>query len=234
MPIALSCTRFHDRGALHKLSLSFLPRVRWLLAVLLAAAFVRTFLFEPCVIPTSSMEGTILVGDFLLLNRLSYGARVPFTSWRLPQTKRLSTGDIVALRFPDEPETGYLKRVIATEGDTIEIRHDTVYVNGLSLAEPYAVYRRRVRAPESMLSRSVPSGHVFVMGDNRDFSSDSRERGTVPVENVSGKALVVFWSYRAPSSLLLDDSISSRLKLYTAMALQGLKHARWARVARLL
>ena len=168
------------------------------------------------------------------MNRLPYGPRVPFTPWRLPQTKQLSVGDIVTLRFIDDPQTGYLKRVIATGGDTIEIRHDTVYVNGLSLAEPYAVHRCRSRQPESMTPRSVLPGHVFVMGDNRDFSSDSRERGTVPVENVSGKALVVFWSYHAPSSLLLDEGLSSRLHLYTAMALEGLRHARWARVAQLL
>jgi signal peptidase I len=210
--------------------LNCFTRVRWLFAVLLALALIRTFIIEPCMVPTSSMEGTVLVGDYLLLNRLPYGPRVPFTPWRLPHSKQLSVGDIVALRFTDDPKTGYLKRVIATGGDTIEIRHDTVYVNGLPLAEPYAIHRRRIRTPESMSPRFVPPGRVFVMGDNRDFSSDSRERGTVPAENVSGKALVVFWSYHAPASLLLDEGLSSRLQLYTAMALQRLRHARWARV----
>ncbi len=186
-------------------------------------------------VPTPSMEGTVLVGDHLLLLKLPYGPSVPFTHLRLPQWRSPNPGEIVAFRSPVEPGEVYLKRVIAVAGDTVEIQHGILFVNGVRMPEEYARLRaaRRWSWQENISPRRVPANSLFVLGDNRDNSEDSRYWGPVPVANVVGEPIVVFWSYDAPSSAWLDPSLLHQVWLY-ASSLGHVTQIRWRRTGLLL
>src|SRR5215472_9728647 len=136
---------------------------------LLAAAIIlfslRTFVGEASVVPTGSMEGTILVGDHLFLDKVLYGPEVPLTNWHLPRLRTIHRGDIIVFRYPRYPEEAFLKRVVAVGGDRVEIRDAVVYINSRSLREPYAVHRRsRYGSQEQMAPVTVPEDSLFVMG----------------------------------------------------------------------
>lgn len=186
-------------------------------------------------VPTASMEGTVLVGDHLLMLKLPYGPSLPFTQYRLPQLRTPKPGEIVAFRSPVEQSEIYLKRVIAVAGDIVEIHRGVLYVNGVRMPENYAQVRsnRRSSWQENIHPQRVPAGSLFVMGDNRDNSEDSRYWGPVPVANVVGEPIVVFWSYDAPSSAWLDPSVLHQVRLY-ASALSHVTQTRWRRTGLLL
>jgi signal peptidase I len=210
---------------------------RWTLWIALLLLLVHTFIGEAAVVPTASMEGTILVGDHLFWNKALYGPEIPFTHWRLPQLKTIHRGDIVAFHYPLDPGQVFLKRVVAVGGDLIEIHNDVVYVNGTRVQEGYAVHHPMLRlrfAPSEMAARRVPAGGLFMLGDNRDFSSDSRDWGVVPVDNVIGSPLIVFWSYDAPSSEWLDDQPTHELRFFASVCAHILTRTRWARTGTLL
>lgn len=134
---------------------------------------LRTFVGEASVVPTGSMEGTILVGDHLFLNKLPYGPEIPLMHWRIPVLKTIRRGDIVVFRYPRNPEEAFLKRVIAVSGDRVEIRNGVLYIDSSPVNEPYVIHRNpRRSAVEEMGPVVVPPGSLFVMGDNRDNSSD--------------------------------------------------------------
>jgi signal peptidase I len=201
---------------------------------LLMVALVRTFIGEASVVPTGSMEGTILVGDHLFWNKAFYGPEIPFTHWRLPQLKSAYRGEIVAFHYPGDPSQIFLKRVVAVGGDRIFIRDGVLFVNGEPISESYAVHTQPVAARfEQMASRTVPLGELFMLGDNRDNSSDSRDWGAVPVQNVIGSPLFIFWSYDAPSAAWLDSRPSSRLRFYGSIALHMFSRTRWSRMGTL-
>ena len=212
-----------------------LRRVGLLLAVVLT---IRTFVGEASVVPTGSMQSTILIGDHILLDKALYGPTVPLLGLRLPRIKTVRRGDIVAFRYPKDPEITFLKRVIALGGDLVEIHDDLVYRNGKPLDEPYAQHIKRDQRArgyrESMRPVLVPEGQMFVMGDNRDDSEDSRYFGTVPLTSVVGEPMLIYWSYDAPSSKWLDDDPMHRLKFYGSMLPNLLSHTRWGRVGDLL
>lgn len=202
-------------------------------ALLLALTF--SFVLELGMVPTASMEGTVLVGDHLLMFKLPYGPNIPFTSYRLPQLRVPKPGEIVAFRSPVEPDEIYLKRVIAVAGDIVEIRRGLLYVNGALMPEKYARVRpsRRWTWQENIPAERVPAGSLFVLGDNRDNSEDSRYWGPVPAASVIGEPLFVFWSYDAPSSAWLDPSVLHQVRLY-ASALGHTAQIRWRRTGLLL
>lgn len=209
----------------------------WAFGIFIFLYLVRAFIGEAAVVPTASMEGTILVGDHLLWNKALYGPEIPFTHWRLPRLKQLHRGDIVAFHYPLDPEQIFLKRIAAIGGDRIEIRKDVLYVNGSLVRESYVVRRRGLRlrfAPSDMPARTVPAGTLFMLGDNRDFSSDSREWGVVPEENVIGSPLLVFWSYDAPSKEWLDDQPAHQLRFLASMCAHLFTRTRWSRTGMLL
>jgi signal peptidase I len=223
--------------SLSRLSKQVLRR-RWLRissCLCLALTILFGFVLEVGMVPTPSMEGTVLVGDHLVLLKLPYGPRIPFTSYRVPQWRIPKPGEIVAFRSPVEPSEVYLKRVIATAGDTVEIQHGILYVNGVRMPEDYARVRatRRWSWQENISPRRVPANSLFVLGDNRDNSEDSRYWGPVPVANVIGEPVVVFWSYDAPSSAWLDPSLLHQVRLY-ASAVSHLTQIRWRRTGLLL
>lgn len=201
----------------------------------LALIVLFGFVLEIGMVPTPSMEGTVLVGDHLVLLKLPYGPRIPFTSYRVPQWRSPKPGEIVAFRSPVEPSEVYLKRVIAIAGDRVEIQHGILYVNGVRMPEDYARVRasRRWSWQENIPPRRVPPDSLFVLGDNRDNSEDSRYWGPVPVANVVGEPIVVFWSYDAPSSAWLDPSLLHQVRLY-ASAVGHVTQIRWRRTGLLL
>jgi signal peptidase I len=196
---------------------------------------VRTFIGEASMVPTGSMEGTILVGDHLVLNKLLYGPEIPLLQLHLPRWKTIGRGDIVVFRYPRNPDEYFLKRVIAMGGDRVEIRDGVVYVNSSPLEEPYAVHRRPAQsATEQMQPLRVPKDSLFVMGDNRDNSSDSRDWGFVPEQNVIGEPLFVYWSYDAPSSRWLDPDFAHQVTFDVSIAGNFFSHTRWSRTGMLL
>ena len=196
---------------------------------------IRTFVGETSVVPTASMEGTILVGDHLFMDKLLYGPEIPLLHWRLPMLKTIHRGDIVVFRYPKNPSETYLKRVTAIGGDRVEIRDGVLYVNALPVREPYAVHHARVHNPqESWGPTVVPTGNLFVMGDNRDNSSDSRDWGFVPIKNVIGEPLFVYWSYDAPTARWLDENPAHRFSFYASIAGNFFSRTRWKRTGMLL
>ena len=215
---------------------SFLQRsTRRLLIALAAVFFLKIFVGEASMVPTSSMEGTILVGDHLFMSKLLYGPEIPLLHWRLPMLKTIHRGEIVVFRYPKDPSQTFLKRVAAVGGDTIEIRDGTLYVNSQAVNEPYAVHRGpRNSAHEEMRRITVPWGELFVMGDNRDNSSDSRDWGFVPVQNVIGEPLFVYWSYDAQTARWLDENPAHQISFYASIAGNFISHTRWNRTGMLL
>lgn len=214
---------------------SKLPRLKLLLWTSLILVFLFSFVFELGIVPTASMEGTVLVGDHLLVLKLPYGPNLPFTHYRLPQLRTPKPGEIVAFRSPIAPSEIYLKRVIAVAGDVVQIYRGVLYVNGVRTPEEYARVRanRRWSWQENIAPQRVPNDSMFVLGDNRDNSEDSRYWGPVPVRNVVGEPIVVFWSYDAPSSEWLDPSLLHQVRLY-ASAISHVTQTRWRRTGLLL
>ncbi|MBF0136448.1 MAG: signal peptidase I [Magnetococcales bacterium] len=193
------------------------------------ALFVRTFIIEPFKIPSGSMIPTLLVGDYLFVNKLSYGHRVPFTKERVLFGKGPQRGDIAVFEYPREPSKDYIKRIIGLPGDRIVYDHKRLYVNGKPVpydtVGPYSYQNERsyeidaerrmeklknpaysvlVQAQMDFIDKRtdevVPAGHYFVMGDNRDNSNDSRIWGFVPSYRLVGKAVALFWSWDAHAS----------------------------------
>jgi signal peptidase I len=211
-----------------------LSRRRWLMIIAVVLG-IRIFVGEASVVPTASMEHTILVGDHLFMDKLLYGPEIPVVHWRLPMLKTVRREDIIVFRYPRNPAETFLKRVAAVGGDRLEIRNSILYVNSVAVQEPYAVHYAPVHSSqESWGPTVVPAGKLFVMGDNRDNSSDSRDWGFVPVENVIGEPLFVYWSYDAPSSRWLDENPAHKVSFYASIAENFFSRTRWSRTGMLL
>ena len=238
--------------------------VRSLLIVLVGVFCMRTFIAEATVIPTGSMENTILIGDHVFLNKLLYGPKIPYTSWKLPAIRQVHRRDIVAFRYPRNPSVMFVKRVIGVSGDVIRIVDKKVYVNSKRLEEPYAQYQfssmfpLRDNFPPSVsdintlpaawgldpgwaheMSRyikkdglHVPEGYLFCLGDNRDNSLDSRFWGFVPLDNVVGEPLFVYWSYDAPSNEWTSEDLKDRLKFDASILWHFVQKTRWSRTGK--
>ena len=165
------------------------------------ALFIRTFVVQAFKIPSGSMKETLLIGDHILVNKFVYGIRIPFSNDVLIPVNDPERGDIVVFRFPEEPDKDFIKRVIAVGGDTVEIRNKKVYVNGEPLNHDYGFFTDPHVMPGALQPRdnfgpvSVPAGKLFVMGDNRDHSYDSRFWGFVDLGDVRGKAFMIYWSW---------------------------------------
>ena len=210
----------------------YIKRLLLLAAIALA---VRIFVGEASVVPTGSMEGTILVGDHLFMDKLLYGPEIPLLHWRLPVVKQVHRGDIIVFRYPKDPSETFLKRVAAVGGDRLEIRGGILYVNARPVQEPYAVHHAPVQnEKESWGPTFVPDGRLFVMGDNRDNSSDSRDWGFVPIQNVIGEPLFVYWSYDAPTARWLDENPGHRISFFASIAVNFFSRTRWNRTGMLL
>lgn len=225
--------------------------VEAILVALIAALILRILVVQAFRIPTGSMKDTLLVGDFLLVNKFIYGVRTPdriplidveIPHFRLPGFKDPKQGEIIVFKYPLDEKLDYIKRCIALEGQTVEVRKGEVFVDGkpegksefikreYDAAEGhYVLYYRITREDgKSYVIRkyagvnrefdnygpvTVPKGHLFAMGDNRDNSADSRVWGFLPEENLVGQALIIYWSW------------NSRVPLYKIF-----KKVRWTRI----
>jgi signal peptidase I len=163
------------------------------------ALFVRTFFIQAFRIPSESMEDTLLVGDFLFANKLLYGPKLPFVDVRLPSIRDPKPGDIIIFRYPQDPSIDYIKRCVAVEGQTVELIDDQLYVDGALREEPFSKYVFGSRPDRHFGPFTVPEGHIFMMGDNRDNSADSRAWGPLDKKLISGKAMFIYFSWN-PSS----------------------------------
>lgn len=175
-----------------------------LLILSLGLAFViKESVVEAYRIPSESMENTLLVGDFLMANKFIYGAYVPFTNWRLPGLREPIPGDVVVFRFPDDRRENFIKRIVASGGDTVEIIAKRVFVNHTEVPEPAsAIHIDQTTIPKGVGQPRdnfgpllVPQGNYFVLGDNRDNSADSRFWGCVPRDLIIAKAFLIHWSW---------------------------------------
>lgn len=175
--------------------------VEAILIALVLALFIRTYIIQAFKIPSGSMIPTLLVGDHILVNKFIYGTKIPFTEKRFLVIKKPEKGDIIVFKYPENPKKDFIKRVIATEGDKLESRDKIIYVNGKEVVEPYAYHSDRSIRPKNSEVRDnfgpiiVPANKVFVMGDNRDQSYDSRYWGFVDLKDIKGEALIIYWSW---------------------------------------
>ncbi|MFP4033506.1 MAG: signal peptidase I [Desulfococcaceae bacterium] len=172
-----------------------------ILIAIVLALFIRTFVVQAFKIPSGSMKETLQIGDHILVNKFIYGVKVPFTKITAVPLKNPKRGDVIVFKFPEEPEKDFIKREVAVAGDRVEIRDKVLYVNEKRADYEQAVFKDPRVIPGDVQPRdnlepfTVPEGTVFVMGDNRDHSYDSRFWGPVDLESVKGKAFIIYWSW---------------------------------------
>ncbi len=178
---------------------------------ILLALFIRTFIVQAFKIPSGSMLPTLLIGDHLLVNKFIFGVKVPFSGATLIPWKDPAKGDVIVFRFPKDKSTDYIKRVIAAAGDTVEIKNRKVFINGVEADDPNAHFTEEPgRSPGANYGPvTVPDDSVFVMGDNRDNSYDSRFWGFVEHKDVLGKAFILYWSWDLQKPFFSIDRFTS-------------------------
>jgi signal peptidase I len=204
--------------------------------------FVMTFVVQAFQIPTGSMEPTLLVGDFLLVNKFVYATpQFPLEKVILPR-RDIHRQDIVVFKYPKELNKDFVKRVIAMEGETIEIKDKQVYINDSPISENYKVhndsqvftkngyYRYDDTIRDNFGPIVVPPGHCFVMGDNRDNSMDSRYWSFLPIDNIKGRPWIIYFSYRAERDAYLKTSFDDKLKKFISF----IPKARWGRMFKVI
>jgi signal peptidase I len=184
--------------------------VETMVFAIILALFIRTFAVQAFKIPSGSMETNLLIGDHLLVNKVLYSPSLGPIEDRLLGKRPVERGHVIIFKYPDDPNKDYVKRVIGLPGEAVEIRDKIVHINGKPLDEKYVHFLEpplRRDDPEYGLRmedrrdnwgpETVPADKVFVMGDNRDNSRDSRYWGFLPIDQVKGRAVVVYWSYDA-------------------------------------
>ncbi|MFQ5606813.1 MAG: signal peptidase I [Candidatus Zixiibacteriota bacterium] len=223
-----------------------------ILIAFVMAIVIKTSLVEAYKIPSASMEDTLLVGDFLLANKVVYGARLPFVGWQLPSISEPKSGDVFIFLFPGEDAKNYIKRCVAGPGQVVQVIDKVLYVDGKRFPDPEfskftnPFVKPNLRPhpngedwrsgpsgqPDNFGPYTVRAGHFFAMGDNRDNSWDSRFWGPVPRENILGKAMMIHWSWRpddgAPLVTINDPLSVPQLFLYNA--LHFIERVRWGRL----
>ncbi len=172
-----------------------------ILYALLIAVFVRAFIVQAYRIPSGSMIPTLLVGDHILVNRLSYGLRIPYTKKKF-FVRHPKRGDIVVFVFPLDRSKDFVKRVIAVGGEELEIRGKDIYINGRKIKDPWGHYTTGISDKVRVGPVRIPKGYLFVMGDNRDNSYDSRFWGYVDERDVKGKPMFIYFSWDKDADLL--------------------------------
>jgi signal peptidase I len=230
-----------------------------LFEIVVMAVFVTTFILQAFQIPSESMEKTLLVGDYLLVDKAHLGHSNVW-DWLMPY-RPIRHQDIIVFRYPMNPHLHFVKRVIAVPGDRIRLKDKHVYVNGVRQDDSYAtfitgwpnLYRdnfptaryevggvpetpKWCREAQKLIENNqliVPENSYFVMGDNRDNSSDSRYWGFVPRENVVGRALVIYWSVDQPEQVMNTAPPSGKLASLILSVSQLLNNLRWSRMLRI-
>jgi signal peptidase I len=196
--------------------------------------FSRAFVFQQSKIPTGSMKDTLLVGDYIMVNKFVYGDTVSALERTVLPTKPIERGDVVVFKYPLEPEVDYIKRVIGLPGDQVEISRGDVYINGELQEEPYVRFVQPPRLRGSFGPVTVPEGHYFCMGDNRDESADSRRWGFVPADLIKGRALLVWYSFEEEKDAYLKTRIQDRGWNILNKVLHFHDKTRWGRIFSLI
>lgn len=194
------------------------------IAVLLAL-FIRAFVVQAFKIPSGSMKTTLLIGDHILVNKFIYGIRLPIVNKELIHFSIPKRGDIVVFQYPVDPSKDFIKRAIGLPGETVRIQNKKVFINDRPLDEPYTTYTDPKVLPGGASPRDnmgpvvVPPDSLFVMGDNRDESYDSRFWKFVKIDDIKGEAFIIYWSWNGDGELTLSPSES---------------YIRWNRIGKLL
>ncbi len=228
-----------------------------LLGTVVIAVFVITFIVQAFQIPSGSMENTLLIGDYLLVNKLCYGGSG--LGDHLMPYQKVKRGDIIVFHYPVDPTQHFVKRVIGLPGDRLRMVNKKVLINGHPLEEPYVHFleppnnlfrddfpRTDIPAPflegkwwlemKKLVENGqliIPEGHYFVMGDNRDDSQDSRYWGFVPRENIIGRPLLIYWSVNS-SDQTPETSVSGRVYHFAYAVTHIFQITRWNRTLRLV
>jgi len=169
------------------------------------ALFIRTFVVQAFKIPSGSMQPTLLIGDHILVSKFIYGVGIPFTNIKLFDIKKPARGDVIVFIYPEDESKDYIKRVVGLPGDTIRIADKQIFINGDPYDDGIGVYTDPVTLARGQINSSrdnlgpitVPPNALFVLGDNRDHSSDSRFWGFVDINKVKGKAFIIYWSWES-------------------------------------
>ncbi len=172
-----------------------------ILVAILLALLIRTFFVQAFKIPSGSMKQTLQIGDHILVNKFIYGIRIPFLRSAIVAFKKPKRGDIIVFKYPVDPDKDFIKRVIGLAGDRVEGRDKKIYVNNKPIDDDFSIRTDPHINPRGLTARdnfgpiTVPDNALFVMGDNRDQSLDSRFWGFVDLKVVSGKAFMIYWSW---------------------------------------
>ena len=177
----------------------------------LIALFIRAFIVQAFKIPSSSMEPTLLVGDYLLVNKFIYGVRIPYSDMKFFEYKKPKRGDIIVFVFPKDRKKDFIKRVVGTGGEKVTIIHNKIYIDDKLIDDPWGHFTMPRSSIEDYGPIKVPEGSLFVMGDNRDNSQDSRFWGFVKTNEVKGKAFIVYFSLDWDARNLLNKVRWTRL-----------------------
>ncbi len=194
---------------------SLRENIEAVIIAVIIAMFIRTFIIQAFKIPSGSMLETLQIGDHILVNKFIYGVKIPFTDGKvLIPVKDPKKGDIVVFKYPEDPSKDFIKRVIATGGDSVQIINKKLYVNDKPVnGQEYVshksnqIYSAIVSPRDNLRKIKVPENSLFVMGDNRDNSHDSRFWGFVDLKAVRGKALIIYWSWNSDKSVPLWNSV---------------------------
>jgi signal peptidase I len=202
---------------------AFRETVEAIVIAFVIAIVIRTFVIQAFKIPSGSMIPTLKVGDHILVTKFLLGTPVdiPFTNitlFRMPGLRNPERGDVVVFKFPQDPSRDFIKRVIGIGGDVVQEKNKQIYVNGKKLVEPYTQHVDDHIDPANVDPRdnfgpvTVPKGTIFVMGDNRDESYDSRFWGFVPLSAVKGKAIIIYWSWDSSRTWVRFNRIGELIK----------------------
>ena len=189
------------KNGVQKKKSTFREYAEAIIVALALALFIRTFVVQAFKIPSGSMEPTLEIGDHILVNKFIYGVKIPFTTIQLFPLQDPQRGDVLVFIYPLDPSKDFIKRVVAVEGDTVKMVNKKLYINGIEAPDPHAVYTEESALSGEVQKRdnfgpvTVPKRALFVLGDNRDRSLDSRFWGFVPLGDVRGKAFIIYWSW---------------------------------------
>jgi len=185
---------------------SWRENVEAVLIAVLLALFIRTFVVQAFKIPSGSMLETLQIGDHILVNKFAYGIDIPFLGTPLLEGKSPRQGDIIVFKYPGDPNKDYIKRVVAVGGDEVTVRNKQLFINQQPVKEDYIIHddSRRWPVRSDFGPVRVPKNNLFVMGDNRDNSSDSRVWGFLDLEAVRGKAFLIYWSWNSEAGSMFD------------------------------
>lgn len=211
----------------------------------LIALVVRTVAFEPFNIPSGSMKPTLLIGDYLFVSKYSYGYSryslpfgLPVIPGRILFTEP-ERGDVAVFKLPADNKTDFIKRIIGLPGETLEVRDKRVYIDGAPLGEPYLPAGATRLAPGAVAVAgrdnhgplTIPAGHYFAMGDNRDDSEDSRFWGPLPYDHIKGKAVIIYWSYDAGVPVVVPEpGLGAAVRRLGSVAVHFFTRTRWERM----